>query len=274
MKSINTIPEISNSAIIEQILNQTGQFDISPLDLKKIDELLKVNSYDFDFNKFKKIGEVGEQLELRGILDIKASSIFLDENEKLGSRKRFSHAHEIGHYLIPSHRDYLYQCTESDMNPSTLQALEREANQFASELLFKGPLFYEALRDIDTVSFHNVGEIAKLFNVSFVASLRKVVSETNQPAAMVIVSEKNGSGLIDYTIGSESMRDNYFRDISNIPSLAEIIKKSKVASRHDPHRVKLRAMLSNGEKVVLGCQFYYNGYQHVGLICPEKTADV
>ena len=269
MKSIRTIPQISNSAIIEQILKDTGQFDISPLDLKKVDDLLKVTSYDFDFNKFDAVGQVGEQLELRGILNINESSIILDENETFPTRKRFSHAHEIGHYLIPSHRDYFYQCTKADMDHTTINSLEREANLFASEFLFKGSLFDSALAEYDRVTFNTVGEIARTFNTSFIASLRKVVEETEKPATMVIISEHSGHGSIDYTISSPAMKSKYFSDISNIPSLDQIIEFSRKASRPDPHRVKFRTTLTTGEKIILKCQFYYNGFQHVGLVCPD-----
>ena len=269
MKSLSTVPKISNSLIIERILKDSNQFDLSPVDLKKIDELLKIVSYDFDFKKFNDPDSKSEQLELRGILDIRESSIYLDQDEKLVSRKRFSHAHEIGHYLIPSHRDYFYQCSESDMDAATINLLEREANQFASELLFKGKIFNQALEEDRRITFNSVGDMAEAFNVSFVASLRKVITETSQPAAMVIISEKDGDGEINYTISSQSMKDNYFSEISNIPSLSQIIEKSKLATRRDPHRVKLKSANSTGQTVVLTCQFYFNGYQHVGLIRPE-----
>jgi len=272
MKNISTIPQISNSAIIEQILKETDQFEISPLDLKKIDEFLKVTSHDFDFNKFDGIGKVGEQLEIRGILDIKESSIFLDENETIPTRKRFSHAHEIGHYLIPGHHEYFYQCTKSDMDHSTLNSLEKEANLFASELLFKGSLFNKALGEFEQITFNTVGEIAQTFNASFVASLRKVVTETEKAATMIVISEHNGHGSISYTISSSSMREKYFSDISNIPSLEQIIVRSRKASRQDPHRVKFRTILATGEKIILNCQFYYNGFQHVGLVCPDDRS--
>jgi len=269
MKSLSTVPEISNSIIIERILKDSDQFDLLPIDLQKIDELLKIVSYDFDFKKFIDPESKSDQLELRGILDIRESSIYLDQAEKLVSRKRFSHAHEIGHYLIPNHRDYFYQCSESDMNVATLNLLEREANQFASELLFKGSIFKQVLEENRRITFNSVGNIAEAFNVSFVASLRKVITETSQPAAMVIISEKDGGGEINYTISSQSMRDKYFSEISNIPSLPQIIEKSRLATRRDPHRIKLKSANSAGEKVILTCQFYFNGYQHVGLIRPE-----
>ena len=270
MKSVNTIPEISKSLIIDQILKDSGQFDLSPVDFNELDDLLKVVSYDFDFNEFDLKGKAGEQLELRGILDLKEKSIYLDENEKLQTRKRFSHAHEIGHYLMPSHREYFYHCSNSDMKHSTLNILEREANQFASVLLFKGSLFHDHIEDYEKITFNSVARIAEIFGASFVASLRKVISETSKPAAMVIISENEGNGKIDYTIGSQSMREKYFNEVSNIPSLSDLISSSRTSTRNDPHRLKLKSLSANGERVILNCQFYYNGYQHVGLICPQQ----
>ncbi len=269
MKSINSLPELSLSLIVDQILKDAGQLNLAPIDLKQIDELLKLVSYDFDFNHFKGEGLVGEQLSLRGILDIKERSIYLDENENYEPRKRFSHAHEVGHYLIPHHRDHFYRCNEQDMKHHTDHMIEREANEFASALLFKGSAFDEVLDAYDIISFNSACEIADQFNVSNLAAARKLVTDTLHPAALVVISADENNPAIKYTITSQTMREKYLKEITSIPSISEVVQESRGSSRNDPYRSNFKLKTNQGESVVLECQFYYNGYDHLGIVTPK-----
>jgi hypothetical protein len=71
----------------------------------------------------------------KGIIAIKASL-----REK--ARKRFTIAHEIGHFVLPHHRLLKTVCDERkiDSFDARLNRPEVEANEFASELLLPGAI--------------------------------------------------------------------------------------------------------------------------------------
>ncbi|MHB1653623.1 MAG: ImmA/IrrE family metallo-endopeptidase [Desulfitobacteriaceae bacterium] len=73
--------------------------------------------------------------------------ILVDENVKNAERIRFSIAHELGHYKIPSHLKSVYKCTQEDLyHYSPVKVVEMEANRFAGELLMPTKFFEADVR--------------------------------------------------------------------------------------------------------------------------------
>jgi Zn-dependent peptidase ImmA (M78 family) len=66
------------------------------------------------------------------------------------SKKRFTVAHEIGHFSIPEHispEKYFFCCTDKDLNTFDRKGgKEAEANAFAAELLMPEDIFREKIR--------------------------------------------------------------------------------------------------------------------------------
>lgn len=62
-------------------------------------------------------------------------------------KKRFTVAHEMGHFSIPEHitkERYFFQCTDKDLNNFDKKGgKEAEANEFAAELLMPEEMFKE-----------------------------------------------------------------------------------------------------------------------------------
>jgi len=59
----------------------------------------------------------------------------------LVSRKRFTVAHELSHFCIPSHNSREFRCTEAEISDyRSVRVREREANESASELLLRSRL--------------------------------------------------------------------------------------------------------------------------------------
>jgi len=64
----------------------------------------------------------------------------------LVSRKRFTVAHERSHFCIPSHNSREFRCTEAEISDyRSVRVREREADEFASELLLRSRLARYAL---------------------------------------------------------------------------------------------------------------------------------
>ena len=64
-------------------------------------------------------------------------AIILRDSIRESGRKNFTIAHEIGHFVIPGHEEADLVCTATDVGswPDSAKEFEREANDFAAELL-------------------------------------------------------------------------------------------------------------------------------------------
>lgn len=115
----------------------------------------------------------------KGIVAVKAS-IF----EK--SRKRFTIAHEIGHFIIPHHRDLGNICEDRKIESfdSHLKQAEIEANEFAAELLLPSALLRKRF-NLSEFSLPQISAVAADFGTSLTATTRSFLTLTDLPCAMV-----------------------------------------------------------------------------------------
>jgi hypothetical protein len=115
----------------------------------------------------------------KGIVAVKAS-IF----EK--SRKRFTIAHEISHFIIPHHRDLGNICEDRKIESfdSHLNQAEIEANEFAAELLLPSALLRKRF-NLSEFSLPQISAVAADFGTSLTATTRSFLMLTDLPCAMV-----------------------------------------------------------------------------------------
>jgi hypothetical protein len=122
-------------------------------------------------------------------------------------RRRFSLAHELGHFFIPSHAEAgpALKCADADLRArsSDSKQIEWEANDFASELLMPRKLF---ARDAQhrRISFDTVEYLAAddMYQVSRTAAAWRLVQTTREQCALVMT----GAGAIKWVARSESFR--------------------------------------------------------------------
>jgi len=122
-----------------------------------------------------------------------------------GGRRRFSIAHELGHYHIPRHKHVQGYCADRDMRARSTDAKreEWEANDFAAELLMPRRLFADDTRKLDV----SVASAVKLgatdfYDVSVMAAAWRMVQVTREPAAMVVSSD----GRVEWMFRSDAFR--------------------------------------------------------------------
>jgi Zn-dependent peptidase ImmA (M78 family) len=122
----------------------------------------------------------------KGIISVKAS---LREE----TQKRFTVAHEIGHFVIPYHKDLSNVCDARTLGRfgKTLPRPELEANEFAAELLLPARLVRMPLR-VDTPSLETISSVATEFETSLTSATWRFLDLTDQPCAM-IWSHKGGA---------------------------------------------------------------------------------
>lgn len=120
-------------------------------------------------------------------------------------RRRFSIAHELGHYHIPRHRTVEGYCADSDMRARSGDAKrqEWEANDFATELLMPRALFFDDARrlDVSIASAVTLGA-REAYDVSITAAAWRIVQVTREPAALVM----SVNGRVEWIVRSDAFR--------------------------------------------------------------------
>lgn len=100
--------------------------------------------------------------------------------------KRFTIAHEIGHYVLPGHETDCSVCTERDVRLSRKNAdrLEQEANKFAAELLLPAAKLATIVRERG-LSLKTCKFVSKLFQTSLTVAAIRCVEVSERKAAFV-----------------------------------------------------------------------------------------
>lgn len=116
--------------------------------------------------------------------------IRISDKETDPNRKRFSIAHELGHFVLRHGHKLHKVCSTHDLNTWYGGSEEMQANTFAAELLLPN-VFVRPLCDVDApdISFDLIRKIASIFHVSLTATAIRFVSLCPEPCAIVCSKE-------------------------------------------------------------------------------------
>lgn len=134
------------------------------------------------------------------------SGVILPKDQS-GGRRRFSIAHELGHFHIPSHVRAGLQgsCFDADLRARSTDAKrqEWEANDFAAELLMPQRLFSTdvSARDVSIASATDLASTG-MYDVSVLAAAWRLVQTTREAAALVVSTE----GRVTWVAKSDAFR--------------------------------------------------------------------
>jgi Zn-dependent peptidase ImmA (M78 family) len=149
-----------------------------------------------------------QQLDIASIEQIETSAfeaaLVMDELKAAGAillaagrrpeRSRFSIAHELGHFLIQSHRPqpgHPFECSYSDLHQRDTQSgdrrkrIEAEANRFAAHLLMP-PKKVRAMIGRSRPDLQAIVAMSREFGVSKEAMARSWLDEYREPAAIIV----------------------------------------------------------------------------------------
>ncbi|MEX3954411.1 ImmA/IrrE family metallo-endopeptidase [Trinickia sp. EG282A] len=158
----------------EQRLQALGISAPEDIDLEAIawDEGVRVQYSDLSGCEARLVG-VGD----RAIVTIRSST---DDR-----RKRFSLAHELGHWNY--HRGRSFECRADDMVEkfSSKPIEEREADSYAADLLMPAYMFQPLVRNVKRPTFDAVSELAEKFNTSITATAIRMVDVNVWPLLLV-----------------------------------------------------------------------------------------
>jgi len=103
-----------------------------------------------------------------------------------GERQRFTIAHELGHFILHRSQKQSFNCDSQSVHTGIdgLRQIEREADEFAGNLLMPGDLLREWISN-QRIDLHVLSAIAKRFQVSFEALCIRFIKFTKQRAILV-----------------------------------------------------------------------------------------
>ncbi|MCW5626699.1 MAG: ImmA/IrrE family metallo-endopeptidase, partial [Burkholderiales bacterium] len=106
------------------------------------------------------------------------------------SRQRFTIGHELGHFLLPWHRQSTFRCVAEDISGRARKDWEIQANEFSAELLMPTELVKLMLRRFGEPEMAHISQLARDFETSIEMTARRVV-ELNEYACAVVFSKDN-----------------------------------------------------------------------------------
>jgi Zn-dependent peptidase ImmA (M78 family) len=120
------------------------------------------------------------QIDAEAIIAKKGQKVIIAVNTKTNyhTRARFSIAHELGHFKIPTHLLETFVCSTADLNSYSLDNLiEKEANIFASELLMPVKFFGTDVRKLE-LSLNNFQLLADKYDTSLLSTAIRFINFT------------------------------------------------------------------------------------------------
>lgn len=114
-------------------------------------------------------------------------------------RQKFTIGHELGHFLLPWHRQTSFECTVEDISSRARKDWEIQANQFSAELLMPEALVKSRLHVLRDPELAHIQVLSDQFEVSFEAAARRLV-ELSDYACAIVFSKDN---VVRYWVKSE-----------------------------------------------------------------------
>ena len=107
-------------------------------------------------------------------------------------RRRFTIAHELGHFLMPSHKGN-QQCTAADLRETRRDTIhqrqETEANRFAAGLLMPKPWFSKDMNGLGEADVTHVQTLAARYRTSVEATSNRYIELTDDCCAFVFAKD-------------------------------------------------------------------------------------
>lgn len=167
--------------------------------------------------------------------DKSAGFINVNKNIRETTRRRFTIAHELGHFLITTHKNK-YSCNSYDLNNYNDKSSpqENEANRFAAELLMPRQ-YFSAEIDNKTPSYDLIQSLTSKFESSLQSTLIRFTELTDESLAIVLsensiikcaVRSKEFKYYIEskVALSPDTCAFEYFRN-NNLPIEFEVVEK-------------------------------------------------
>jgi len=231
-----TLPEESQQVVrryADLLLRKAGAYDRFPtpvpdlvsaakLEIARESALARIGLDNFYRNLPNSVKLMPDALKLAaskviGLLHRPDRMIHLDPGLH-PKRKTYVTVHEIGHDFLPHQRTTfaVLEDSDSELDPETRDLYEREANVFASEVLFQGTRFTGEAADHE-LSIRVPVELSKKYGPSVYSSARRYVSTHRAPCALIVFNQPLhviGTGEV-ITVRRVILSDAFFQQFGN-----------------------------------------------------------
>lgn len=264
--------DISN--ISEQLLRKADAIGVLPTPIEDLIEVATITEIgslkDLNENFFSRLKKSAQDIfinaiqKVRGIADLRDRIIYIP-NPDNPFRKTFTKAHDLGHQVLPWHKlNPAYLDDDITLSQDVEDLLEKEANFFASEIIFQGNRFRNHARNY-SASFDAIFKLSDLYGVSKQSTLWRYVEEQDEIIAIAqyypaSVVDNDGEQVLKHwkTIPSPKFLQKYGN--INLPSFLEPIHPW-VAARDTMNLCDGKEELTcGGNKYIFEWQAWWNGY--------------
>lgn len=184
----------------ERALREASVLGILPTPVEQIMAVARVTEVEEDvlnpsfvaklLSKAEKAGQAIKRAlsKVVGLFHASDGLIFIDQTLML-VRKRFVRLHESAHGFLPWQRPMyaVVEDCEKALDPETADLFDREANVFASEVLFQLDTFRD-MAEVEPFDIKTPVKLAPKFNASLYASIRQYVAKNHRACAVVILN--------------------------------------------------------------------------------------
>lgn len=184
----------------ERALREASVLGVLPTPVEAVMAVARVKEVEEDvlnpsfaaklISKAEKAGHVVRRAlsKVIGLFHASDGLVFIDHTLML-VRKRFVRLHEAAHGFLPWQRPMyaVVEDCEKSLDPETAVLFDREANMFASEVLFQLDTFRE-MAEAEPFSIWTPVKLAPKFNASLYASIRQYVAKSSRACAVVVLN--------------------------------------------------------------------------------------
>lgn len=184
----------------ERALNEASVLGVLPTPVEQVMAAARVREVEEDvlnptfvariLNKAQQAGHAIKRAlsKVVGLFHASEGLVFIDRTIVL-VKQRFVRLHEAAHGFLPWQRPMyaVVEDCEKSLDPETADLFDREANVFASEVLFQLNTFRDMAEE-KPFSIWTPVRMAPTFNASLYASIRQYVSKNHRACAVVILN--------------------------------------------------------------------------------------
>ena len=154
------------------------------------EDVLNPSFIDKIMSKAEKAGHAIKRAlsKVMGLFHASEGLVFIDQTLLL-VRKRFIRLHESAHGFLPWQRPMyaVVEDCEKSLDPETADLFDREANVFASEVLFQLDTFRDMAEEMPFEIWTPV-RLAHKFNASIYSTIRQYVAKNHRACAVVVLN--------------------------------------------------------------------------------------
>lgn len=164
---------------------------MSAADVHEVDEDILNESFVEKLRK--EVGKIGSGLrkalsKVIGLFDARSRFVFIDRSLH-AVKQTFIRLHETAHGFLTWQKDMyaVVEDSKQNLDPDVAELFDREANVFASEVLFQLDAFTEEANDREFSIFTPI-RMSKNYGASIYSSVRQYVSKNPKACAVIVLN--------------------------------------------------------------------------------------